>query len=294
VQSLNFHHLFHFWSVARVGNLTRAATQLHVAPSALSSQIRQLEAELGEPLFQRVGRGLVLTEAGAIVHAHATEVFRIGGELVSTIREGRNRTAPLRVGAVATLSRNFQRSFLLPVLSDGGVPLKLSSGSLGELLEQLHDHALDVVLSNRLPAGADPRMRTRCLARQSISLVSTRPHPGFRFPEHVLTQPLIVPGLASEVRTSFDALCERMGIRPRVIAEVDDMALLRLLARDSEALVLVASVVVRDELRDGRLHELCTLPELSEAFYAITTDRRFPHPMLSSLFDRAEADFLAA
>jgi LysR family transcriptional activator of nhaA len=100
---------------------------------------------------------------------------------------------------------------------------------------------------------------------------------------------MILPGIASDLRTEFDSLCERLGVRPRVLAEVDDMATMRLLARDTDALVLVPSVVVREELREGLLHEMCMLPDLAESFYAITTDRRFQHPLLDELLQRDEA-----
>jgi LysR family transcriptional activator of nhaA len=104
---------------------------------------------------------------------------------------------------------------------------------------------------------------------------------------------MILPGVASELRTAFDALCTRHGVRPRLLAEVDDMATMRLLARDSVALVLVPSVVVRDELKEGRLHEVCRLADLSESFYAVTVERRFQHPLLRELLDREESELLA-
>lgn len=287
---MNFHHLQYFWAVARDGNLTRTARRLQVSQSALSSQIRLLEGQLGQKLFAREGRGLVLTEAGKITLSYAEEIFAAGGELVSTLREGRRRRHVLRVGAVATLSRNFQRSFIRPVLQLEHVRLRLHSGSLEELLAQLSAHDLDLVLSNRPAAAGDGRrFRSRQLARQPVCIVSTRPDANFRFPEDLEHRAMILPGIASDLRTEFDSLCERLGVRPRVLAEVDDMATMRLLARDTDALVLVPSVVVREELREGLLHEMCMLPDLAESFYAITTDRRFQHPLLDELLQRDEA-----
>ena len=171
--------------------------------------------------------------------------------------------------------------------------LRLTSGRIDELLAQLEAHALDVVLSNR-PASrsAERRFRSRRLARQPVSIVSSKPLVGFRFPKDLSKRTMILPGTSSELRTEFDALCERLGVRVRLRAEVDDMATMRLLARDSDALVLVPSVVVRDELRQQVVHELCVVPELSETFYAITIDRRFQHPLLRSLLDRNETQLL--
>lgn len=293
--AMNFHHLQYFWAVAKDGNLTRTAKRLRVAQSALSAQIRQLEEQLGQKLFAREGRGLVLTESGRIALAYAEEIFAAGGELVTTLASGRRSRRLLRLGAVATLSRNFQRSFVRPVLAHADVRLRLGSGSLEELLAQLAAHELDMVLSNR-PAPADDarRFRSRRLARQPVSILSAQPVTDFRFPADLDRRPMILPGASSELRTEFDSLCERHGVRPRVLAEVDDMATMRLLARDGDALVLAPSVVVRDELRDGVVHEVCTLPDVAETFYAITVDRRFQHPLLRELIARDEAELLGS
>lgn len=291
---LNYHHLQYFWAVARDGQLTRTAARLRVAPSALSAQIRQLEAQLGVDLFARTGRRLELTEAGKIALAYADGIFSAGTELVSTLREGRRRQHTLRVGAVATLSRNFQRAFVRPLLAQANARLRLTSGSLDELLGQLEAHALDVVLSNRAPApSAGQHLRSRRLARQPASIVSSHPQPGFRFPDDLPGRPIVLPGATSDLRADFDALCERLGVRVRVLAEVDDMATLRLLARDSGVLALVPSIVVRDELREGQVHELCVVPELAEQFYAITLERRYQHPLLTGLLERGEHELLA-
>jgi LysR family transcriptional activator of nhaA len=290
---INFHHLHYFWAVAREGNLTRTAKRLHVAPSALSAQIRALEDSLGEALFAREGRRLVLTEAGRIAQAYAEDIFATGGELLSTLKEGRLREHELRVGAVATLSRNFQESFIKPLLGQPDVKLRLLSGSLDDLLVRLTGHAVDIVLANRPPQRAPGRaFRCRRVARQPVSLVGHRRRRAFRFPDDLRDAPMILPGPESEIRSEFDALCEQIGVRVRVRAEVDDMATLRLLARDTEAIALVPSVVVRDELLSRALHEHCVVPGLFETFYAITVERHYQHPLLRSLLGRDEVDLL--
>jgi LysR family transcriptional activator of nhaA len=292
--SLNFHHLHYFWAVAHDGNLTRTAGRLRIAPSALSTQIRQLEEQLGQALFLREGRRLVLTETGRMALAYADEIFAAGDEMVSTLKEGRRRQHTLRIGAVATLSRNFQRSFVRPLLGRPEIRLSLVSGSADELLSRLASHALDIVLATRpAPRTPERRFRSRRLARQPVSIVSSRPWPRFRFPDSLAEHPLILPSTSTEVRAEFDALCERLALSVRVLAEVDDMAMMRLLARDSEALVLVPSVVVRDELRQGTLVDLGVVPDLVETFYAVTIDRHFQHPLVRSLVERDESDLLA-
>ncbi|MEZ4402850.1 MAG: LysR family transcriptional regulator [Kofleriaceae bacterium] len=295
IEHLNLHHLRYFWAVARDGNLTRTATRLRVAPSALSSQIRQLEDQLGEALFLRAGRQLELTEAGAIALAYADSIFAAGTELLATLAHGRPRDQVLRLGAVATLSRNFQESFVRPVLAQAGVRLCLESGALDDLLVRLEQHALDVILANRPPARAPGRrFRSRRVARQPVSIVGPRRRGRGRFPAGIAGAPMILPGPASEIRSEFDALCAQHGLVVTVLAEVDDMATMRLLARDAGALALVPSVVVRDELRARTLHEHYVVPGLFETFYAITVERGFPHPLLTSLLARDPDELLAA
>jgi LysR family transcriptional regulator, transcriptional activator of nhaA len=285
---LNYHHLRYFWAIAHQRSLTRAAEQLHVSPSALSIQLRQLEDRLGQALFERRGRELLLTEAGRIALDHADTIFRAGDELLSTLKGRPMASQPvLRIGSAATLSRNFQLTLLKPLLGRGDVQVRLLSGRLRELLLQLGAHTLDVVLANEaVPRDASTGWHSHLLAEQPVSLVSRPPEPGsaaLRFPDDLRGVPLLLPGEPSGVRAAFDLRLEQVGIRPTVLAEVDDMAMLRLLARETGALALVPPVVVRDELLSGVLVERCRLPEITESFYAITGQRRFPHPLLREM-----------
>jgi LysR family transcriptional activator of nhaA len=294
---LNYHHLHYFWAVAKEGHLSRAAERLHIAPSALSTQIRQLEDQLGQPLFTRRGRALLLTEAGRIALEYADTIMTAGQELVATLREGRRRERHvLRLGAVATLSRNFQGTFVAPLLGVAGVELVLQSGSLAELLPRLSAHTVDLVLSNRrVPEDAENAWRCVRIARQQVSLVGPPRRKGkaFRFPVDLADQPLILPSRDNGFRSAFDLVCERANLRLNVVAEVDDMAMLRLLARDSGAVALVPAVVVRDELHDRQLQEYCAVPNLYEEFWAIDVRRQYQHPLLRSLLDRPAAEVLA-
>lgn len=293
---LNYHHLHYFWAVARQGNLTRAAAQLHVSQSALSTQIRLLEDQLGQALFTRQGRSLVLTEAGHMALAYAERIFSTGDELMATLREGRGTARQvLRIGAVATLSRNFQVGFVKPMLMRDDVEVVLQSGSLSELLTRLGAHNLDLVLSNRrVHADAQHPWRCQRIARQQVSLVG-QPRKGrkpFRFPQDLDGMTLVLPGMDSEVRAGFDLLCEQRELRIQVLAEVDDMAMLRVLARTAPAAVVVPTVVVRDEISSGVLEEYCALPNLYEDFFAISIKRQYQHPLLKGLLARDAVEVL--
>lgn len=287
MSELNFHHLRYFWAVAHEGSLTRAAERLFVSQSAVSVQIKKLEQQLGHALFERQGRGLLLTEAGSIALEYADAVFRLGDEMLGTLDvQGGEARRVLRVGALATLSRNFQLEFLQPLLAREDVELVLQSGSQGELLRSVSEHRLDVMLANQAPLrDASAPWVPHPIAEQPVSLVG---HPqslrkGRRLTDILATEPLLLPTAESSIRTGFDALADRLGVRPIIAGEVDDMAMLRLVARESHALAVVPPIVVRDELESGRLVEVRRLPELKETFYAITASRRFPNPLLREL-----------
>jgi len=289
LRRLNFRHLHYFWVVAKEEHLTRAAERLHVSQSAISSQIRQLEDELGHELFVRDGRSLRLTEVGSLVLGYAESIFNLGAELLETVRGGDGQEMPeLRVGAVATLSRNFQQNLLRPVIGDENLHLVIESASLEELVGRLRVHKLDLILSNR-PVTADDQLPLRCrrVALQTVCLVGP-PRPGrrrFRFPDDLAHTALLLPGHSSEIRSQFDLLCEELGLEPKISAEVDDMAMLRLLARDSGSVAMVPEVVVQDELEQSILKKYCEVPEIHENFYAITAQRHFQSAALKAVLD---------
>lgn len=287
MSALNLHHLRLFRAVATEGTLTGAAQRLNLSQSALSTQIKALEATLGHALFERRGRGLVMTEAGRIALDHAEAIFRTAEDLTATLREvGRSRRA-LRVGALATLSRNFQMQFLRPLIGRADVDVVLQSGSQSELLRALDALALDVVLTNLTPARepGSPWLVHR-LAEQPVSLVGTpaRLGPAVRPLAAVLAEePLVLPGPGTALRAAFDALAARLDLLPTIAAEADDMAMLRLLAREDAGVAVLPSIVVQDELASGTLVEAGRLEGMRETFYAVTRDRRFPNPLLAPL-----------
>lgn len=286
MSEFNYHHLRYFWAVAHDGNLTRTAERLNLSQSAVSIQIKQLEAQLGHALFERRGRQLILTEAGRIALDHADAIFSAGRELVGTLEEqGRERQA-IRIGSLATLSRNFQMEFLRPILDRSDVDIILRSGTSADLLRALEALNLDIVLINQPPArdAVTPFVSHR-LSEQPVSLVGTpaRLTGNRSLPELLSTEPVILPIADTGIRIGFDAWTERLGVRPQIAAEVDDMAMMRLLARESVGLAVLPPIVVQDELNSGRLIEVGQLPDIGETFYAVTITRRFPNPILSDL-----------
>jgi LysR family transcriptional activator of nhaA len=287
LEQLNFHHLFYFWRVAKLGHLTRAAEELHTSQSALSAQIRQLEERLGEVLFTREGRRLVLTNCGQLALAYAENIFGLGQEMLSRLEGSSEGMTRLRIGSVATLSRNYQENKIRPLLADPSVILTLESGLLDDLLARLMQHQLDVVLANEtVPSDPNRPLLCRFLGSQTISLVgpAQKWQPlSLRVPHDLDGLDIALPGQRSAFRAQFDAMCTAAGVTPRVRAEVDDMAMLRLIARDSGWLTVLPDVVVQDELQSGLLVRAGQSTDLQERFYAITTPHRHRVALLDKL-----------
>ncbi|GAB6195480.1 LysR family transcriptional regulator [Lysobacter xanthus] len=291
LSQLNFNHLFYFWRVAKLGHLTRAAEELHVSQSAVSAQIRQLEERTGEALFHREGRRLVLTDTGQLMLAYADNIFGLGREMLGRLQGRSAGITRLRVGSVATLSRNYQENWIRPMLADPAVVLTLESGLLDGLVARLLQHQLDVVLANEsVPTDPDRPLHCRFLGSQSISLVGPAERwasKTLRIPEDLDGVDIALPGPRHALRAQFDALCASAGVTPRLRAEVDDMAMLRLIARDSGWLTALPEVVVQDELRAGLLVAVGHSSELQERFYAITTPHRHRIEVLEALLARS-------
>jgi len=292
MSELNYHHLRYFRAVAHDGNLTRTAERLNLSQSALSIQIKQLEERLGHPLFERRGRQLYLTEAGRIALDHADTIFSAGEELVETLKEtGRTRRA-IRIGALATLSRNFQMEFLRPILGRSDVDMILRSGSTSELLGALEALNLDIVLLNQAPmADSVTPFIAQHVYQQRVSLIGRPSYgkPGAKLADLLGEHPVILPTLESGVRSQFEALAARLGITPQIAAEVDDMAMMRLMAREGAGLAVLPPIVVKGELEAGTLVEFDALPGMIENFYAVTIKRRFPNPLVVPLLDMRTA-----
>lgn len=287
---LNYHHLYYFWRVASDGKLTQVAETLHLSQSALSAQIRKLEARMGKPLFERRHRSLILTEAGRQVFNYAEVIFTKGEELESLIDQGIEPDYQrIRIGMLSTMSRNYIEGFIAPLLStaEHKVQFSLHAHGMTNLLDGLARHQLDVVLTNtQLQPSEAPEVawQSQLLARQPVSIIGPaglslqRP-----FPEGYAGLRWVLPGGRHEMRRGFDGFCSLHQYRPDILAEVDDMAMLRLLARDSGALSVLPEVVVKDELAHGRLHCYQRLAHLHENFYAITLPRDFMPAMVSRL-----------
>ena len=227
----------------------------------------------------------MLTEAGRIALDHAEAIFRTAADLTATLRDTGKARRALRVGALATLSRNVQMRFVGPLIGCADVEVVLRSGSQPELLRALESLTLDVVLTNLAPArdAANPWL-VQPLDARPVSLTGTPARIGHRsVADLIATEPLILPSPETALRAAFDAFIARLGASPAIAAEADDMAMLRLLARADAGLAVIPPIVARDELASGLLVEAGRLDGISEHFLAVTLARRFPNPLLAGV-----------
>ncbi|MPQ95744.1 LysR family transcriptional regulator, partial [Thioclava sp. JE_KL1] len=242
----------------------------------------------GHQLFERRGRQLVLTEVGHITLDYSERIFEAGEELEATLRQASAGRQAVRIGALSTLSRNFQIGFLAPIIGRQDVEIVLRSGSANVLFEALQAMALDVVLTTEPPArDVFSSFIAHRVAEQKVLLHGT-PHRlrHATLEEMLREEPVILP-TDSSIRTGFDSLITRLGLRPQVAAEVDDMAMIRLLAREDAGLAITPAVVLADELREGLLMTAPFDLDIGEDFYAVTLQRRFPNPVVADMLEKA-------
>ena len=288
---LNYHHLYYFWRVANEGNLTQVARSIPVSQSALSAQIKQLEDYFGIPLFRRDGRKLEVSDAGLRVLAYANDIFARGEELEHFRQAGLTSTVEtLRIGVLTTLSRNFIDGLIAPMLANPKVKISIQADTLTGLLNGLSKHQLDVALTNSDVKGSDEQIwHSQLIDSRPVSIIGPAENRiTTQFPQGYTEREWVLPNRDHEVRRAFEGFCAQWGFEPKIKAESNDMAMLRLLTVKSGALAVLPKVVVRDELSSGKLVEYLELPNVHGDFYAITIRRKNMPQALQDLLQQSQ------
>jgi LysR family transcriptional regulator, transcriptional activator of nhaA len=296
---LNYHHLRYFWVVAKEGGLKKAAEKLHVSQPSISEQIKELEEALGEPLFRRSGRANVLTDAGQIVVRYAEEIFGLGAELMRAVKQ-RPGVQSLRfyVGVADAIPKLVVNDILKPVLA---MPLTVHiicrEGKMEDLLTQLAAHRLDLVLADE-PASSSLKLKvfTHLLGESGVCFcavprLAARLRKGF--PASLDGAPALLPTENTALRRCLDQWFQRRQIRPRVVAEFDDAALMKVLAVDGRGFAPIPTVVAGEAISRYKLHKVGSTEECKEQFYAITAERRIIHPAAVMITQNAQARLFA-
>ncbi|MCU0787026.1 MAG: LysR family transcriptional regulator [Verrucomicrobia bacterium] len=289
MEFLNYHHLRYFWVAAKEGGLTRAAEKLHVSQPSICTQIQALERALGGKLFRRTARGLTLTEAGQKAFSFAEEIFSLGGELMSTMKQ-HPAPHPLRVniGLTDSLPKLMSFEIIKPIFHlPQAVQACCTEGKVIDLLAQLAAYRLDIVLSDEpAPASSNLKVFNHLLGECGVSFCA-EPKLAARlrrnFPASLDGAPVLLPGAGSVLRRSLERWFQEQKIHPRLVAEFDDAALMKVAAASGIGFFPLPGLVVQEAVERYGVRIIGHAAQCREQFYAISPERRLTHPAVHAM-----------
>jgi LysR family transcriptional activator of nhaA len=294
MESLNFHHLRYFWAVAREGTLRAAAEKMHVSQPSVSAQISQIEDALGVALFARSGRRLVLTDAGRLALEYADDIFSTAREMIRALQDPSGAKVPVfHVGVMDSLPKLLVLALLRPAMALSPAPrVVCREGQLDELLPLLAAHRLDMILADEA-AGSDHEFPlfnhtlgscgvTFCAAPKLAAKLRKG------FPASLDGQPVLLPSESNSYRRSVEAWFAKKNVKPRVVAEFDDLALMAMFAKEGHGFAPVYSAALEDAKKTFALGEIGDAPECRCQIHAITAERKLKHPAILAVTDAAQ------
>lgn len=291
MERLNYHHLYLFWTLSQEGTFTKTAEKLSIAQSAVTAQIKSLEQALGVILIDRTNRRKpILTEDGKSVLDFANSIFETGDELLKWTQQGMSRKHQvIRVGALSGLSRNLQFEFLKPILSLKNVRIEVTTGDQEKLVRLLKEHHLDLILSSH-NASADGRVTLYSDVLTTSPLVfvvaKNRKIRAGDIKDYLSQKQLCLPSRNFENRPEIDAFLDRFKFPISVLGEIDDIALLRIFAIKSEAVVIIPEMGIRGEIESGEVQVIAQPKGLEQKFYVITRQKRNRNLVVDMLIDK--------
>jgi LysR family transcriptional activator of nhaA len=300
MSSLNFKHLRYFWAVAANGTIARASEILHVTPQTISGQLRELEEQMNAKLFQKSGRNLVLTETGRVVFSYADEMFRLSDEL-QDVMEGRTPGASLTltVGVAMVVPKLLAYRVLEPVLQmDESVRLVCQEASLAELLADLSIHKVDLVLADApMSPALNIRAYNHLLGESGLSFFTVK-NKARKYaagsPDSLDGAPMLMPTSSSALRRSLEQWFERLGIKPVIVAEFEDRALMKAFGEADAGIFTSPTTVEEDVVAKYGVRVIGRTEDIKEHFYAISAERRIKHPAVSAITETARTELFTS
>ncbi|MDP2319820.1 MAG: LysR family transcriptional regulator [Acidobacteriota bacterium] len=295
---LNYHHLYYFWVVGRTGSVAAASRELRLTHPTISAQIHQLEDIIGEKLFRRAGRGLALTDVGQMAFRYANDIFGLGREFMDVVkRRSTPQVMRLALGVTDFLPKSIVQRLLEPALRMDG-PQRLivrEDRSLSDFLDELSMHALDLVLADA-PASVGSPLKlfnhllgdcgTTIYGSAAVAASLKR-----RFPRSLDGARFLVPGANAALRRGIEQWFDAQGIRPQVVAEIDDSCLLQVLAAGGHGVFAGPSVMEADVRAHYGLRPVGPIPSLRQRFYAISVEQRLRHPGAVAICQNARDEY---
>lgn len=292
MRHLNYNHLLYFWNVAREGSIARASELLHVTPQTISGQLKLLDEAVGRPLFHRVGRGLELTDTGRLVHQYADEIFSLGAELTQRVR-GSEQGAPvtLAVGVVNSIAKLIAHRIIKPALEDDDLRVLCYEGDLDELLGDLAVHRLDLVVSDRpVPTRLNVRAYNHALGESTVTFFASRRQAARysrSFPVSLDGQPVLLPLKNNALRRSLDDWFDRIEVRPRVVAEFDDSALMKVFGEAGFGIFPAPTAIAAQVEHMYHARSVGVVDDITETYFAISPERKLKHPAVIRITESA-------
>jgi len=296
---INYKHLHYFWAVAREGGVARASERLHLTPQTISGQLSLLEDYLGVDLFTRVGRNLELTDTGRMVLSYADEIFSLGGELEEVMHQlPAGRPQLFRVGVVDVVPKSIAHRILQPALMmPEPVRMICREASLDALLAELAMHRLDLVLADRpIPPTVSTRGFSHKLGECAVSFFATKKLEKKLkgdFPRCLDGAPLLLPGSGSQLRSGIDQWLDKQRIHPRMVAEFDDSALMKVFGQDGAGVFIAPAAIEAEVEWQYQVIAIGRVDDVKEHFYAISVERRVLHPVVTVLLNTARESLFA-
>ncbi len=284
MRHLNYNHLLYFWTVASEGSIARASEVLHLTPQTISGQLKLLEETIGEPLFHRAGRGLVLTDTGRVVSQYAEEIFSLGAELTQRMRGGESGSpVSFNVGIVNSIPKLIAYQLIEPALAlKDDIRIVCREGELEGLLGDLAVHKLDLLISDRpVPTGLHVKAYSHPLGESRVQFFAQK-NLAYRyiskFPGCLDGAPVLLPVTGTTLRRSLEEFFERKGMVPRVVAEFDDSALLKVFGEAGAGFFPAPEAIAEQVEHMYHAKSIGNVDGVTERFYAISPERKIKHP----------------
>lgn len=295
MHDLNYKHLRYFWMVARIGTIAGAAKLLNLTPHAISAQLAGFESSLGVSLFRRAGRRLTITEAGERILGYADEIFAIGDQIVDALRDGAlRRNLPFRIGIPDSMPKSIIYRLIEPALRlERPGRLVCREGALPGLLAELAVQRLDLVIADRpIPEQVSVRGFSTLLGTSTLTVFAAETLaarlPG-SFPALLDGAPFLLPGDDVAYRAPLQRWFEQHRLRPEIVAEVDDSALIKAFGQGGAGLFVAPTAIAAYVARQYQVRALGEIDAVRSEVYAITTERRLSHPAMQAIRERARA-----
>lgn len=292
---LNYHHLRYFWSVAREGSLKKAAESLGISQPSISAQIHLLEEAMGAELFRKSGRSMILTDTGRLVFNYAEEIFSLGRDLMGVLQNSSGqKLAPFHVGLTDTVPKLVAAEILKPVFKlPQPVRLMCQEDDLSDLLSRLATHRLDIIIADE-PAPSSAKVKTfnHSLGSCGVTFCASAKMADsllHNFPKSLDGAPALLPGEHSTLRRTVERWFDEQGVRPAVVGEFDDPALMNAFALEAPGFFPLHSVAVEEGVKRYGFRRIADLEGCKCEFFAITAERKLKHPAIVAVTENAQS-----